>query len=358
MEIEALGFRAEGMARIDGWPTLVPHGLPGERVEVEVQRLPPFGALRARLLRVVDPAPERVDPGCTHYSRCGGCHLRHVRYADELGFKRANVADAAGRLAGAAVDPVQPASRRDGHRARCRAEVVGGVLVMRPLDPGLAPVPVSGCPALVPELRDQAAAWPSTRNPGPDDDGRVRLSTGGGPGWTAPNPEMGATVARVAAHLLGSGERLLEVGCGSAGLTVCVAPSFGRLVGLDIDPAALAAGRQRVDDAGLASRVELRAGRVEKVWRRLLVRFGRFDAALVNPMRRPLGRRAMAALVALGVRRVVYVGPSPRPTCADLQALAEHGLQARRLVPVDLYPGTYHVVTVALAGAPGPLVRT
>ena len=76
----------------------------------------------------------------------------------------------------------------------------------------------------------------------------------------------------------------------------------------------LEVGRDAVRAAGLDDRVELRAGRVNKVARKLLVRRGRFAVALLNPMRRPLGRAAMAALAGLGVQRCVYVGPSPTST--------------------------------------------
>ena len=54
----------------------------------------------------------------------------------------------------------------------------------------------------------------------------------------------------------------------------------------------------------------------------------------------------MAAVVGLGVKRCVYVGPSPTSTAKDLRHL---GLKLRRVIPIDLYPGTYHVLTVALA---------
>ena len=350
VDAEALAFSADGMARVEGRTVLVPHLIPGERAEVEVVDVPPYGAVRARLIRLVTRSALRVDPACAFYDRCPGCHLRHVPYAEELEFKRATLADAAGGLA--TPEAVRPAPGRDGYRTRVAARVALGRLVMLARHPATAPLPVDGCPVLSPALRRAAAAWPETRSPLPGSDDLVRLGSAAA-GWTPPSPAMGAVAAGLAAELLGGGDRLLEVGCGTGGLTLRVASGFSRVVGLDVDPDALSQARARIEAAGLADRVELRAGRIEKVWRRLLVRSGSFEAALVNPMRRPLGRRAMEALVALGVRRLVYVGPSPRPTCRDLAALDNAGLATQRLVPVDLYPGTYHVLTLALVGLPG-----
>jgi tRNA/tmRNA/rRNA uracil-C5-methylase (TrmA/RlmC/RlmD family) len=51
---------------------LTPYVLPGERVEVEAGE-ERAGLLRARLLRVVTPAPERIAAVCPYFARCGGC---------------------------------------------------------------------------------------------------------------------------------------------------------------------------------------------------------------------------------------------------------------------------------------------
>jgi 23S rRNA (uracil1939-C5)-methyltransferase len=56
---------------------LVPRVLPGERVEVEEVRIAK-GVVRARPLRILQAAPERIDPPCPYFGRCGGCHYQHL----------------------------------------------------------------------------------------------------------------------------------------------------------------------------------------------------------------------------------------------------------------------------------------
>ena len=141
---------------------------------------------------------------------------------------------------------------------------------------------------------------------------------------------------------------MVEVGCGNGALSVAVARAGADVVGVDLDRNAVEAAARRAEEAGLGERFHPRPGRIDKTWRRLAAAFGRFHAALVNPMRRPLGPRAMGALARLGVERVVYVGPSPVPTARDLGALRAVDLPVQRVIPVDLYPGTYHVLTIAL----------
>ena len=67
---DALGHHA-------GRAVLVPRVLPGERVEVEEVRTAK-GVVHARPLRILQAAPERIDPPCPYFGRCGGCHYQHL----------------------------------------------------------------------------------------------------------------------------------------------------------------------------------------------------------------------------------------------------------------------------------------
>ena len=67
---EALGYHA-------GRTVLVPRVLPGERVEVEEVRTAK-GVVRARPLRILQAAPQRVDAPCPYFGPCGGCHYQHL----------------------------------------------------------------------------------------------------------------------------------------------------------------------------------------------------------------------------------------------------------------------------------------
>jgi 23S rRNA (uracil1939-C5)-methyltransferase len=67
---EALGHHA-------GRTVLVPRILPGEHAEVEEVRTAK-GVVHARPLRILQAAPERIDPPCPYFGRCGGCHYQHL----------------------------------------------------------------------------------------------------------------------------------------------------------------------------------------------------------------------------------------------------------------------------------------
>jgi 23S rRNA (uracil1939-C5)-methyltransferase len=55
----------------------VPLALPGERLEVEAERTAK-GIVHARVLRVLQPAPNRVAAPCPYFGSCGGCQYQHL----------------------------------------------------------------------------------------------------------------------------------------------------------------------------------------------------------------------------------------------------------------------------------------
>jgi 23S rRNA (uracil1939-C5)-methyltransferase len=76
---DALGFHA-------GRTILAPRVLPAERAEVqEVRRQK--GVVHARPLRILNPSPERIEPACGYFGRCGGCHYQHMSHQAQLAAK-------------------------------------------------------------------------------------------------------------------------------------------------------------------------------------------------------------------------------------------------------------------------------
>ncbi len=84
---QKLVYGGEALGHYQGRPVLVPRALPGERLEVEAVRTAK-GVLRARPLRVLESAPERIDPPCPYFGRCGGCQYQHLAPANQIAWKK------------------------------------------------------------------------------------------------------------------------------------------------------------------------------------------------------------------------------------------------------------------------------
>ena len=101
-QIEAYGSDGSGVARILGRAVFVPGTIAGERWRIVITKVT-ASAVYGRALEPLILSPERREPGCESYPRCGGCGLRHMSYAEELRFKKQRVNDALRHIGGQTV---------------------------------------------------------------------------------------------------------------------------------------------------------------------------------------------------------------------------------------------------------------
>jgi tRNA/tmRNA/rRNA uracil-C5-methylase (TrmA/RlmC/RlmD family) len=151
----------------DGRVVFVAGALPGERVRAEVTETRKDFA-RARVVAVLDPSPDRVEPPCPFVAvGCGGCDLQHVRPEAQAVLKRAIVVDALrriGRLPTADelvhLGPALPAA---GYRTTVRGAVRDGRFGFRAaashVVDAYAGVGLFSATAVPPEARVTAVEW-------------------------------------------------------------------------------------------------------------------------------------------------------------------------------------------------------
>jgi 23S rRNA (uracil1939-C5)-methyltransferase len=115
------------LARHEGAIVLVAAAIPGETVDVEIEKVQ-RGTIWATTRGVIDASPDRVDPFCDW--ACGGSVYAHVRYERQLALKREVLRDAFARLAHVQLDSDVPvaASLPDGYRMRARLHFQHGQL--------------------------------------------------------------------------------------------------------------------------------------------------------------------------------------------------------------------------------------
>lgn len=90
LKIEKLIYGGDGLARLPstdpgraGKAIFVPFTIAGEVVEAAITEQKP-GFARARVAKIVQPSPERTQPGCPYYGDCGGCQYQHITYEAQL----------------------------------------------------------------------------------------------------------------------------------------------------------------------------------------------------------------------------------------------------------------------------------
>jgi 23S rRNA (uracil1939-C5)-methyltransferase len=75
--IEDVDHQGRGVCRIQGKACFVPGALRGETVRIRrLKRLRRYD--EAELVEIKNASPDRIEPHCAHFGRCGGCNWQHV----------------------------------------------------------------------------------------------------------------------------------------------------------------------------------------------------------------------------------------------------------------------------------------
>ncbi len=88
VQIEKPIYGGAFLARLEGKAVFVPLTLPGEEARIRITE-DKRGYAAGEAEEIVQSAPQRITPGCSHFGQCGGCQYQHTDYESQLQFKRA-----------------------------------------------------------------------------------------------------------------------------------------------------------------------------------------------------------------------------------------------------------------------------
>jgi tRNA/tmRNA/rRNA uracil-C5-methylase (TrmA/RlmC/RlmD family) len=339
----------------------VPFVLVGEVVEVEITGVKKNFA-RGKLLRVVQPSPERVEPACRYFGQCGGCQYQHVDYAAQLRLKHKQIADLFQRIGGfdqARIAPVIPCSRPYGYRNRImirsqwnKPEQKLNIGFVR-WDCGLVE-DIEECKIAEPVLNEEIRRVRAH----PPPKGGIKVVLRVPPeDWDVPPDSffqnnfflLPKLVETVRGFLRDSGARhLADLYCGVGFFGIELADAVESFVGAEYDQRAIQSARRNAV-ARKISNGEFMASAVEAVLPELLKRFSpRATTVLLDPPRKGCLPQTLKLLRETKPAQVIYVSCHPATMARDLNILCGNGVfELARVQPLDMFPQTQHVECVA-----------
>ena len=367
------------LARVDGQVIFVPFGVPGEEVTLDIVEQKGDYA-RGRILEVISPSPWRTSPKCEYYGQCGGCQLQHVQYDHQLDLKREIVREQLqriGRLAETNVLPTVPAEDPWGYRNHARFTVRRGELGFVQLRSRRF-LRVDRCRIMHPAINSVVAQLqgkiqrrlhqvairhgintgslliqpPLTQEEYPGVSGQAhyeeellghRFRVSSASFFQVNTRQAERLVSTVIEWLDPRGsELLLDVYCGVGSFGLILADRVGRVIGVEDLAAAL---RDAHYNAQGVDNITFIQGAAERVLPELKERV---DAVILDPPRAGCRPEVISALARLGPERIVYVSCDPATLARDLRLLHEAGYRVDAVQPVDMFPQTQHVESVAL----------
>lgn len=90
VKIEDIGTDGAGIGKMDGFALFIKDAITGDLVEAKIMKCKKnYGY--ARLMRIIEPSPWRVEPKCPVARQCGGCQIQAMDYRAQLRFKEKKV---------------------------------------------------------------------------------------------------------------------------------------------------------------------------------------------------------------------------------------------------------------------------
>lgn len=115
VQIEKLIYGGDGLARLaSGQIAFVPFSIPNESCQIDVT-LPSKKALKGKLVVIDVPSPNRVEPRCTVFGKCGGCQWQHIASNAQAEWHQKIVSESLTRIGKLKDIPVQPIALDDAH---------------------------------------------------------------------------------------------------------------------------------------------------------------------------------------------------------------------------------------------------
>ncbi len=151
------------------------------------------------------------------------------------------------------------------------------------------------------------------------------------------------------AGLTGS-ETVWDMYCGIGTISLFLAKKAGRVFGVEIVPQAIENAKENAELNQIGN-ADFFVGKAEDVVPRLYAedpeRY-RADVVVVDPPRKGCDAALLETLAAMSPDRIVYVSCDPATLARDIKILCEDGYAVEKVTPVDMFPGSMHVETVAL----------
>ena len=356
-------------------------GIPGEVVDAEIVR---YRRRRRQMVsaivtEVIEPSLDRVVPPCPYFGPCSGCQWQHIDYARQLVLKRDRVLQelaAYPSLHGIYVAEAMPAPEQFGYRNHARFTVrrQGSLGFVNRITRWFTRI--DECMIMTPGINDLLARlqgraqetsqlsirygintgeWliqPTLKSPEidmPTGQTHYRESLKGtsfriaSPSFFQVNTRQAENMVALVGELLDlkPHETLVDAYAGVGSFAVLLAPQVRRVIAIEESPSAV---KDSEENQAVATNLEFVLGRTEEV----LGTLERPDALILDPSRQGCHPDALDAVMRLAPGRTAYVSCDPAALARDLDILVRGGMRVASVQPVDMFPQTHHIETVAL----------
>lgn len=375
VRIDSLAFGGDGVGRVDGKVCFVRGALPGEEVVFRVVK-ETDSYTKGELREIIVRSPDRAEPVCRYYGKCGGCQLQHISYEKELFYKRQQIIELVSRIAGKKdfdCLEIAPSQSPYNYRSSVTLHRKGSGWGYYAAD-GVSLMAIDSCPIaaeainarlgsiLVPEAKEsvtvkadwQGKVWVSDM-PGErfflDRYGDTELYVSP-KAFTQANRAVSLEIARVLGEWIsetGEDSAFFDAYCGIGFYTFLVKGDFGLRAGMDESRIAIDCAQSTERESGRKG-VKFYLGNTEKEFIGLFERLKmEKNVVFLDPPRQGAEKIFLEELRGVpGINNIYYLSCDPARLARDIKIMTGTGAwELGRLKPFDMFPRTKHIETLA-----------
>ena len=371
--IEKVAHGGHFIARHEGAVFFIRHGIPGEKVVVEVTSTgKSFN--RGDVLEVIEPSVDRVKAPCSYAHRlgCGGCDFQHIDISRQRELKSDVITEQFARIAKMELKvAVEEVAEPLHWRTRAILNIAGsgkaGFFGSRSHNS----IQIADCLTCVPELKlteITSRTWqPNTKLEisanksgdriiadaavieGPQElvevVGENTFQVSHSSFWQShKSAPTVLTDAVMQFAELQKGDQVLDLYGGVGLFTAAALSAVGTEGRVDlVEASSSAIGDAKINFESVAN-VNIYLGDVAKI----MPRIGSADVVILDPPRDGAGQLVLQQISALNPKRIVYVACDPAALARDSAFAKELGWQLSKVRAFDLFPMTHHIEMVAL----------
>jgi len=356
LRIEEVAFGGDGVGRVDGKVWFVPLTLPGELVRARVIR-ERKDFVKAELVAVDVPSPQRITAPCPVYGKCGGCRYQHATYEEQLRLKKQQVGSVLQRIGKFTELPpvldVIGMPEPFEYRNRITVHIEQGKIGFHRLD-GKGLVEISKCLLAAPGVNEKLTGF--RRRRAFDGHRTLRADDTAAHGFRQTNDFMAGQLREfVCKEFEAGGKLFLDVFGGAGFFGKALRDRFENIVGIDwSEPATLTAradaGEREIyfqEDAAEGLR-QARSWAQEK---------GLFEhpsiAAVVDPPSEGLDENVLTEILEWNWPSWIYVSCNPATFARDIARLAP-AYELLRVQPFDMFAQTAEIEIAGVLRARQP----
>ena len=389
VSIEDMSEDGSGIGKLDGYIWFIKDAVKGDVVEAKAMKMKKSYGF-ARLMRVITPSPDRIEPACPVARQCGGCQLQAMSYESQLKFKENKVYNNLRRIGGFTDIPFLPIMGMDEPwRYRNKAqfpfgrnkngEIVTGFYAGRTHDI----IPQEDCLLGVEEnkkilesikeymIENHVAPYEEETHQGLIRHALIRKGFKTGElmvcviinitdyigdvkyrisplSFYQVNPVQTEKLYGTALEYAGltGGEVVWDLYCGIGTISLFLAQKAKKVYGVEIVPQAIDDARENAKLNGLDN-VEFFVGKAEEVLPEQYEKNKVYaDVIVVDPPRKGCDEQCLNTIVTMAPKRVVYVSCDSATLARDLKMLCENGYEVEKVRCCDMFGWTTHVETV------------